>query len=674
MKFKDFSVQKKLYTTFAVLFITSSIIIYFFVLGQVDSIRDTELIRTKEQLSNALDGALKAKEDTWITNALQIAMNEEIVDSLDADDRTKTIEILKHYGTMFKENTGFKNVEIHIVDSKLNSFVKSWDSTSFGESLDYSEAFKEIKKSKKSLVTMEESSKGLRLKGLFPILKEGRFLGIANFEGGLNSIKRTLEPSNIEFLYFMDGKYLTIAKGLKSKPNFKNHYLSQNDADDNFLNYVLNDLNLEEAQKNGAFDNKYFTVALPVKDFAGEKLGFFILGKKAELVTETINASAQTTYKVIGIVSLIVLLLLVSVLAIITVYVTNPLRDVVATMKDIAEGEGDLTVRIKTNSKDEIGELGSWFNVFIEKLNRLVSNIVENTQALHTSSKELSSVSMQMTSDVDQLSTQTHSVAAAAEEMSTNMTSVSATMEQAFMNVNQVASATEEMTATIGEISTNTEKTSSITAQAVVEAKKASEKINELGKTARDIGKVTEAIQDISEQTNLLALNATIEAARAGEAGKGFAVVAGEIKNLANQTAAATIDIRQKIEGIQLISGQTVDEIRRVTDIITDVNDLVNTVVSAVEEQTVATSEIAKNINQTSIGFNDINKNVAQTNDVAGQIARDIALEDQSVTAMAGSSARVTESAANLSKLAEKMSLITGQFKINDNGVHTAQE
>lgn len=674
MKFKDFSIRKKLYTTFALLLVISSILIYFFVLGQVNAIRDTELIKTKKLLSTNLDCSLKAKEDTWITNALQIAINEDIINSLENNDRGKIIGILKHYGTIFKENTSFKNVAIHIIDSKLNSFVKSWDSTSFGESQDYSEAYKAIKKSKKPIVTMEESSKGLRLKGLFPILNEGRFLGIANFEGGLNSIKRTLEPHNIEFLYFMDGKYLNIAKGLKSKPNFKNYYLSQKDADEDFLNYVLKDLDLEKAQNEGTFDDKYLTVVLPVKDFTGETLGLYILGKKAALVTETINASARTTYEVIGIVSLIILVLILLVVAIINIYITGPLRGVVATMKDIAQGEGDLTVRIKTDSKDEIGELGSWFNVFIEKLNKIILNIVDNTQALDTSSKELSGVSMQMTNDADQLSTQTTSVAAAAEQMSGNMTSVSATMEQTFMNVNQVASATEEMTATISEISTNTGKTSSITAKAVVEAKSASEKINELGITARDIGKVTEAIQDISEQTNLLALNATIEAARAGEAGKGFAVVASEIKNLAKQTAEATVDIRQKIEGIQSISGQTVEEIKRVTDIIADVNDLVNTVASAVEEQAATTGEIAKNVNQTSAGFSDVNENVTQANDVAGQIAREISLADQSTSAMAGNCARVTESAVSLSKLAEKMSLITSQFKTSGDGAPGGQK
>jgi len=666
MNFRDFGIKKKLYATFTVLALVASIVIYIFVGAQLNAMKNAELLKTKKLLSDALDNDLNAKKDTWLSNALQIAFNKNVIDALDAGDREKTIEILKHYGKTFKENTNFKNVEIHVIDSELNSFVKSWDIKSHGENLTYSEAYKEIKKNRKPLITMEPSSKGLRLKGLFPVLKEDRFLGIANFEGGLNSIKINLKSRDMEFLYFMDGKYLDIAKNLKSQPNFKNYYLSQNDVDKDFLAYVLKDLDLETAQKEGAFDRHYFTVALPVNDFSGRPLGFFILGKKAELVTETIHASAQTIYKVIGIISVIMLVLIISIITIINIYVTRPLRSVVDGIKDIAQGEGDLTVSIKVTSKDEIGELGRWFNIFIQKLNGIILDITENTHTLGASSSELSIASEQMTATAGQVSTQAAGVAAASEEMSANMHSIAAAMEQASINVSQVASATEEMTATIHEISANTGKTGSITAQAVAEAENASKKINELGISAKDIGKVTETIQDISEQTNLLALNATIEAARAGEAGKGFAVVAGEIKNLAGQTAEATIDIRQKIEGVQFLSSQTVEGIKRVTEIINDVNKLVGSVATAVEAQTTTAGEIADNVHQVSSGFSGVNENVAQATAVAGQIAKEIALVDSASTSMTGNSDQVAESAANLNTLAQKMSLLTDQFKLSD--------
>jgi methyl-accepting chemotaxis protein len=266
--------------------------------------------------------------------------------------------------------------------------------------------------------------------------------------------------------------------------------------------------------------------------------------------------------------------------------------------------------------------------------------------------------------DTGMVSTQANSVATAAEEMSANMNSVAAIMEQASINVNQVASATEEMTATINEISASTGKTSLITTQAVAEAETASKKIDELGISARDIGKVTETIQDISEQTNLLALNATIEAARAGEAGKGFAVVAGEIKSLAGQTAEATVDIRQKIETVQLLSSQTVDCIMRVTEIINNVNELVGSVATAVEAQTATAGEITDNVRQVSSGFSSVNENIAQATTVAGQIAKEIALVDHASTVLAGNSNQVVESISEFNKLAQKMSLLTDQFKL----------
>ncbi len=106
----------------------------------------------------------------------------------------------------------------------------------------------------------------------------------------------------------------------------------------------------------------------------------------------------------------------------------------------------------------------------------------------------------------------------------------------------------------------------------------------ELGSAGQEISKVTETITEISEQTNLLALNATIEAARAGEAGKGFAVVANEIKGLAKQTAEATLEIRQRIDAIQSSTSTTITEMEQINTVINDVNSIVTTIASAVEQ------------------------------------------------------------------------------------------
>ncbi len=384
---------------------------------------------------------------------------------------------------------------------------------------------------------------------------------------------------------------------------------------------------------------------------------------KVKMINETNNALSKVAFGtgIVGIFLGVVLALLISRAII------KPISRVSAMLKSIAEGEGDLTTRlpVRENSRgEELQQLSIYFNSFVEKLQKMFKQVAAGVNTMSSATTELSAVSEQMSSGAAGISTDSSSAAAATEEMSTNMGSVAAATEQVTMNMSVVASSTKEMSTTIREVAKNTGKAATVTENAVTIAGNASEKVRELGLAAREIGKVTETIAEISEQTNLLALNATIEAARAGDAGKGFAVVANEIKELAKQTAEATLEIKNKIEGIQSSTAASVSQITKISDVISEINTTMVSIEASVEEQAATTNEISNNVEQGVQGLDEVNGNVAQSAAVSKEISENINEINQSSTEMSASASEVRNSAKDLSKLAEKLQEMVSGFKV----------
>ncbi|MEW6266507.1 MAG: methyl-accepting chemotaxis protein [Thermodesulfobacteriota bacterium] len=334
-------------------------------------------------------------------------------------------------------------------------------------------------------------------------------------------------------------------------------------------------------------------------------------------------------------------------------------------LKDIARGEGDLTMRLERAGSDPVlNEMVEWFNNFVEKIQTVVKQVMENVQQLTAASTEMAAVSEQMASGAEEMSVQSNSVVASAGETQKNVESMAAATEQLSASIGTMASAVEEMTSSVAEIARNASSSANTANQAATIAGQTGEAVQALKGSAQEIGKVVEVIVDIADQTKLLALNATIEAARAGEAGKGFAVVAGEVKELAGQTAKSTEDIRVRIQDIQQKVGQSAEAIERIVAVIKQVNELAQSIAAAVEEQSATTNEIAQNISQSATAANDVSRTATQVASLNRDITGVIGQVSGAAQSTAQGADQVRVSSHELSRMAEDLNKLVGRFKV----------
>jgi len=243
------------------------------------------------------------------------------------------------------------------------------------------------------------------------------------------------------------------------------------------------------------------------------------------------------------------------------------------------------------------------------------------------------------------------SMAANADRTSHQASGLAAATEQASASVQSVASAAEELSASIKEISRQVEQSSAISRTASEEANRTNATVQGLAQSSTRIGEVVKLINDIASQTNLLALNATIEAARAGDAGKGFAVVANEVKSLANQTARATDEISAQIGAVQAATREAVSAIAGIVGRIGEINQIAGAIASAVEAQSAATAEIARNVQQAATG--------------TGQVSANIGAVTLAAAETGSAAADVLTSARALSRQAADLKGVVGTF-LND--------
>ncbi|KPJ90235.1 MAG: hypothetical protein AMJ53_14340 [Gammaproteobacteria bacterium SG8_11] len=333
----------------------------------------------------------------------------------------------------------------------------------------------------------------------------------------------------------------------------------------------------------------------------------------------------------------------------ITRAIVIPLKAAVTALKNIAEGEGDLTQRLEQRGNDEISELGAQFNKFAENIQNIVRQVSETATNLAQASEQMTRTTLNTSesiqrqkSEVDQAATAITEMSSASHEVAQNADLTAESTKDADRQTKEGRSLVNQ---TLDAIQTLTEKTQS-TAQT----------IEQLGDGINQISSVIDVIRGVAEQTNLLALNAAIEAARAGEQGRGFAVVADEVRTLANRTTQSTEEIRSKVESLQKEAANAVSSILENRDLANATMEVANKSGASLDSITDAVSRIASMTIQ-------IASAAEEQSSVAEQINQSIVNINQMADDTDAQARSISENSKKLSVTSETLNALVNRFK-----------
>ena len=302
----------------------------------------------------------------------------------------------------------------------------------------------------------------------------------------------------------------------------------------------------------------------------------------------------------------------------------GPLQQTVRILKDIAEGDGDLTRRLQVKTRDELGELARWFNRFVEKVQDIMEQIRQAADQVTIASQELSAATAQLADGAQEQASSLEETAAALEEITGTVKESADSARQA----NQLAVGSRDTAEKGGQV-----VTSAVGA------------MTEINQASKKIAAIIMTIDEIAFQTNLLALNAAVEAARAGEQGRGFAVVASEVRNLAQRSATAAKEIKGLIQ-------DSVHKVEAGSELVNQSGETLHEIVGSVKRVTGMIAEIAAASQEQTTGIDQVNRAVTQM--------------DQVTQANAARTEELSSTAQSLAAQAEALQALVGRFKLDD--------
>ena len=630
----------------------------------------------------ALELASLFSQQSQVIEAYQLAHQGDIEQANDPTVQQARQMLRAKLGPIvdaYKQHAGASEFKLHFHLPNGRSLVRmwrdGWNAKVDGEKVDISDDISSFRKTvvqindgeHGALKGIEVGRGGFAIRGLAPVTApDGTHLGSVEVLKSFASASDVLRTSKAQqFAVYMDHKLLDIATKLQEPDKFPvldGAYVRCSVTDEAIMNLlVTKDLLDRGAQGLTTVKRGHWRVsAWPVQDFAGATIGVMVMALDQSRQTELIEAIANDGQAVqqamflkvgIGVAAACGVMLLVLV-TLIQRCVLKPTREMTRRLRGIAEGDGDLTQRITTKSKDEFGELAGAFNRFLDNIHDMVVQVVGVTNEVAGATTQIAANAEEMSASADEQDAQAQRVAGDLKHVIDVMDRVAHQSDEArgeAENTRDVARQGDEAVAGI----VNQMQSIRTTVNESVRL------VDQLGQRGKEIGQIVDTINDIADQTNLLALNAAIEAARAGEHGRGFAVVADEVRKLADRTISATEQITKSVTTIQQDTSNAVEQIRGNEASVQEgesaaqlASDGLQGIVSSVQGMTTVVDEVAHATREQSVHISE----VGQEMDHMRQSLREVnSAIDQSAQA-----------ASSLSERAETLRGMVSRFKVGE--------
>jgi len=485
-----------------------------------------------------------------------------------------------------------------------------------------------------------------------PLRKDGEIIAVTGIDLKIDVLQQYAQRAD-QALFAGAGKVRIVSNnGLLVASDAKNAAIGKQVADPQLQRWLTDGV----SQSQWSDDQQFLTVFMPIK-LNAINWGVVITMPRATVMADAlalnklIEEQAAETLKIQIITGVIVTLLGLMIIWFAAVKLVAPIKAVASRLQDIATGEGDLTQRLDVKSADEIGELATWFNRFLDKIQGTIKDVIETSDVMSKTSKEAEQIAQQSRQSSESQFREVDMVATASEEMTQTSALVLSNADRAAEMASQAEQSAQGGQAVVQQSADTMQELVERMAMAVPIA-------NELEKNGGNISTILSVIEGISEQTNLLALNAAIEAARAGEQGRGFAVVADEVRQLASRTHDSVDQIRVVIEDLQNgtrsvttaisegnhLALETATQVKKAVSSLADIS-------SFVADIQVMNSEIVNAASEQKTVSTEVNGNVANIRDLSQSIL------DQSTEAE-----KVGQTIAELSS---QQQVLVGQFKVD---------